>query len=53
MATNNLLSEIEKKRDELVQVIMAKGLKSPVVLEHSQQLDNLVLEYQKQDQSNS
>lgn len=48
MASKNLLSEIEKKRDELVKLIMAKGIKSPAVLMYSQQLDHLVLEYQKQ-----
>ncbi|MBP1080128.1 MULTISPECIES: aspartyl-phosphate phosphatase Spo0E family protein [Bacillus] len=49
--TNKLLSEIEKKRDELLHVVKANGIKSPAVLEYSQQLDYLVLEYQKLHQS--
>ncbi|WFA07433.1 aspartyl-phosphate phosphatase Spo0E family protein [Bacillus sp. HSf4] len=43
----NLLHEIEEKRKELVKIVMTNGMTSHVTLQHSQQLDILLLEYQK------
>ncbi|NPC92903.1 aspartyl-phosphate phosphatase Spo0E family protein [Bacillus sp. WMMC1349] len=47
MTKENLLHEIEEKRKELVNIIMTNGMTSHITIQHSQQLDNLLLEYQK------
>ncbi|GIN68339.1 aspartyl-phosphate phosphatase Spo0E family protein [Bacillus sonorensis] len=53
MMKENLLHEIEEKRKELLQIVMTNGMTSHVTLQHSQQLDILLLEYQKLSLSGS
>nr|WP_276561361.1 aspartyl-phosphate phosphatase Spo0E family protein [Bacillus licheniformis] len=43
----NLLHEIEEKRKELLKIVMTNGMNSHITIQHSQQLDILLLEYQK------
>ncbi|KRT87302.1 MULTISPECIES: aspartyl-phosphate phosphatase Spo0E family protein [Bacillus] len=49
----NLLYEIEEKRKELLQIVMTNGMTSNITIQHSQQLDILLLEYQKLSLSGS
>ncbi|AMA52476.1 aspartyl-phosphate phosphatase [Bacillus inaquosorum] len=44
----HLLNEIEKKRAELLQIVMANGMTSHTTIELSQELDHLLIQYQKQ-----
>ncbi|ANY35176.1 Spo0E family sporulation regulatory protein-aspartic acid phosphatase [Bacillus subtilis subsp. subtilis] len=44
----HLLKEIEKKRVELLQIVMANGMTSHITIELSQELDHLLIQYQKQ-----
>ncbi|CAN2251402.1 aspartyl-phosphate phosphatase [Bacillus vallismortis] len=44
----HLLNEIEKKRAELLQIVMANGMTSHMTIELSQELDHLLIQYQKQ-----
>lgn len=43
----HLLNEIEK-RAELLQIVMANGMTSHITIELSQELDHLLIQYQKQ-----
>ncbi|KAF1681314.1 aspartyl-phosphate phosphatase YnzD [Bacillus mexicanus] len=48
MIREHLLNEIEKKRAELLQIVMANGTTSHITIELSQELDHLLIQYQKQ-----
>lgn len=48
MIREHLLKEIEKKRVELLQIVMANGMTSHITIELSQELDHLLIQYQKQ-----
>ncbi|MCY8781762.1 aspartyl-phosphate phosphatase YnzD [Bacillus spizizenii] len=48
MIREHLLNEIEKKRAELLQIVMANGMTSHITIELSQELDHLLIQYQKQ-----
>jgi stage 0 sporulation regulatory protein len=43
----DLITLIEKKRAELIQVAITNGLTSSVAIRHSQELDNLLNEYNR------
>ncbi|AIE59777.1 aspartyl-phosphate phosphatase Spo0E family protein [Bacillus methanolicus] len=47
MTKQDLLSLIEKKRAELIQVVSKNGLNSSVAIKHSQELDILLNEYNR------
>nr|WP_239583363.1 aspartyl-phosphate phosphatase Spo0E family protein [Metabacillus iocasae] len=38
----DLLLQIEKKREELIYIVSRKGLNSPPAIKHSQELDHLL-----------
>ncbi|MBN8251642.1 aspartyl-phosphate phosphatase Spo0E family protein [Priestia flexa] len=42
MLKQNILLEIEKKREELIRVVRVSGLNSPPAIKHSQELDHLL-----------
>jgi hypothetical protein len=44
---NDLVTLIEKKRAELIQVAITNGLTSSVAIRYSQELDHLLNEYQR------
>ncbi|MGD2352164.1 aspartyl-phosphate phosphatase YnzD [Bacillus subtilis] len=48
MIREHLLKEIEKKRAELLQIVMVNGMTSHITIELSQELDHLLIQYQKQ-----
>lgn len=48
MIREHLLNEIEKKIAELLQIVMANGMTSHITIELSQELDHLLIQYQKQ-----
>ncbi|MCY7833275.1 aspartyl-phosphate phosphatase YnzD [Bacillus spizizenii] len=48
MIREHLLNEIEKKRAELLQIVMANGMTSHITIELSQELDHHLKQYQKQ-----
>ncbi|WP_439024941.1 aspartyl-phosphate phosphatase YnzD [Bacillus halotolerans] len=48
MIREHLLNEIEKKRAELLQIVMSNGMTSHITIELSQELDHLLIQYQKQ-----
>ncbi|UPV81103.1 aspartyl-phosphate phosphatase YnzD [Bacillus rugosus] len=48
MIREHLLNEIEKKRAELLQIVMVNGMTSHITIELSQELDHLLIQYQKQ-----
>ncbi|MGO1137013.1 aspartyl-phosphate phosphatase YnzD [Bacillus subtilis] len=48
MIREHLLKEIEKKRAELLQIVMANGMTSHITIELSQELDHLLIQYQNQ-----
>ncbi|WP_081707635.1 aspartyl-phosphate phosphatase Spo0E family protein [Bacillus massiliigorillae] len=45
MSNQELLQQIENKRKELFQIVSEYGLNSSTTLEHSQELDCLLNEY--------
>nr|WGD70175.1 aspartyl-phosphate phosphatase YnzD [Bacillus subtilis] len=47
MIREHLLKEIEKKRAESPQIVMANGMTSHITIELSQELDHLLIQYQK------
>ncbi len=47
MLKHDLLTLIEKKRAELIQVALKNGLSSTVAIKYSQELDNLLNEYNR------
>ena len=47
MTKNDLVTEIEKKRAELIQVAITNGLTSSVAIRYSQELDHLLNEYHR------
>lgn len=47
MLKDELISIIEKKRAELIQVVSVTGLNSNDAIRHSQELDELINKYQK------
>ncbi|WML49180.1 aspartyl-phosphate phosphatase Spo0E family protein [Neobacillus sp. PS3-34] len=47
MLKHDLLTLIEKKRAELIQVALINGLSSTVAIKYSQELDNLLNEYNR------
>lgn len=47
MTKNDLVTLIEKKRAELIQVAITNGLTSSVAIRYSQELDHLLNEYQR------
>ena len=47
MIKQDLISLIEKKRAELIQVAITNGLTSSVAIRYSQELDNLLNEYNR------
>ncbi|MGM0859821.1 MAG: aspartyl-phosphate phosphatase Spo0E family protein [Bacillota bacterium] len=51
MIREHLLNEIEKKRAELLQIVMTNGMTSHITIELSQELDHLLIQYQKQQHS--
>nr|WGD72535.1 aspartyl-phosphate phosphatase YnzD [Bacillus subtilis] len=48
MIREHLLKEIEKKRAEPPQIVMANGMTSHITIELSQELDHLLIQYQNQ-----
>ncbi len=44
----HLLNEIEKKRAELLKMVMTNGMTSNITIELSQELDHLLIQYQKE-----
>ncbi|UTL74646.1 aspartyl-phosphate phosphatase YnzD [Bacillus halotolerans] len=48
MIREHLLNEIEKKRAEPLQIVMANGMTSHITIELSQEPDHLLIQYQKQ-----
>ncbi|MCC9024299.1 aspartyl-phosphate phosphatase Spo0E family protein [Bacillus nakamurai] len=48
MIREHLLNEIEKKRAELLQIVMTNGMTSHITIELSQELDHLLIQYQKE-----
>uniref|UniRef100_UPI003EB75DC5 Spo0E family sporulation regulatory protein-aspartic acid phosphatase n=1 Tax=Bacillus maqinnsis TaxID=3229854 RepID=UPI003EB75DC5 len=53
LVKTSLLTQIEEKREELLKVVLHNGMTSTVTIEHSQQLDHLLLQYQRHIHSNS
>ncbi|MCM2533296.1 aspartyl-phosphate phosphatase Spo0E family protein [Neobacillus pocheonensis] len=47
MIKQDLITLIEKKRAELIQVAITNGLSSSVAIRYSQELDNLLNEYNR------
>ena len=47
MIKQDLIALIEKKRAELIQVAITNGLSSSVAIRYSQELDNLLNEYNR------
>ncbi|PLR81785.1 Spo0A-P phosphatase [Bacillus canaveralius] len=47
MSKQNLLSLIEQKRAELIQIASKTGLNSTAAIRHSQELDHLLNEYSR------
>lgn len=47
MIKQDLVALIEKKRAELIQVAITNGLTSSVAIRYSQELDNLLNEYNR------
>ncbi|PLR77128.1 Spo0A-P phosphatase [Bacillus sp. V3-13] len=47
MSKQNLLSLIEQKRAELIQIAGKTGLNSTAAIRHSQELDHLLNEYNR------
>lgn len=47
MVKQELIALIEKKRAELIQVAITNGLSSSVAIRYSQELDNLLNEYNR------
>ncbi|WHY68844.1 aspartyl-phosphate phosphatase Spo0E family protein [Neobacillus sp. SuZ13] len=47
MTKNDLVTLIEKKRAELIQVATSNGLTSSIAIRYSQELDHLLNEYQR------
>ncbi|MEH7126868.1 aspartyl-phosphate phosphatase Spo0E family protein, partial [Neobacillus drentensis] len=47
MTKNDLVTLIEKKRAELIQVAITNGLTSSVAIRYSQELDHLLNEYHR------
>ena len=47
MTKNDLVTLIEKKRAELIQVAITNGLTSSVAIRYSQELDHLLNEYNR------
>lgn len=47
MTKIDLVTEIEKKRAELIQVAITNGLTSSVAIRYSQELDQLLNEYHR------
>jgi hypothetical protein len=44
---NELLQLIEKKRAELIEVVKQNGFTSPIAIHYSQELDQLLNEYNR------
>lgn len=49
MSNNEKLKIIEKKRNELIKIVQKNGINSKISIKYSQELDNLLTEYIKQD----
>ncbi|WP_226665535.1 Spo0E family sporulation regulatory protein-aspartic acid phosphatase [Metabacillus litoralis] len=49
MSKQELLQIIEKKRAELIDIVLKNGLNSTVSLKYSQELDKLLTQYIKDD----
>lgn len=47
MLKQDLLSLIEKKRNELIQIALTNGLSSSLAIRYSQELDKLLNEYSR------
>jgi stage 0 sporulation regulatory protein len=47
MGKQELLQQIEKKRQELIQVVAVNGLASSITIEYSKQLDELLNTYNR------
>ncbi|MDQ0199873.1 aspartyl-phosphate phosphatase Spo0E family protein [Neobacillus ginsengisoli] len=47
MIKQDLITLIEKKRAELIQVAITNGLSSSIAIRYSQELDNLLNEYNR------
>ncbi|XYY60559.1 aspartyl-phosphate phosphatase Spo0E family protein [Bacillus velezensis] len=47
MIREHLLNEIEKKRAESLKIVMTNGMTSNITIELSQELDHLLIQYQK------
>jgi hypothetical protein len=45
LAKKDILSAIEKKREELIRIVRVSGLNSPPAIKHSQELDHLLNVY--------
>ncbi|MFS0881373.1 Spo0E family sporulation regulatory protein-aspartic acid phosphatase [Metabacillus niabensis] len=52
MPNNEMLKIIEKKRIELIKIVQKNGINSKISIKFSQELDNLLTEYIKQDLQN-
>jgi hypothetical protein len=47
VSNKEMLKRIEKKRTELIQVVLKNGLNSKVAIQLSKELDNLINQYQQ------
>jgi hypothetical protein len=47
VSNKEMLKRIEKKRTELIQVVLKNGLNSNVAIQLSKELDNLINQYQQ------
>lgn len=47
MSKEQLITLIEKKREELIQIASKNGLSSNIAITHSQELDELLNEYNR------
>ncbi|PAD67567.1 hypothetical protein CHH83_18010 [Bacillus sp. 7586-K] len=52
MPNYEMLKIIEKKRIELIKIVQKNGINSKISIKFSQELDNLLTEYIKQDLQN-
>lgn len=53
MSKQELLQIIEKKRAELIDIVLKNGLNSTISLKYSQELDKLLTQYIRDDHNSS
>ncbi|KZZ82734.1 aspartyl-phosphate phosphatase Spo0E family protein [Bacillus sp. SJS] len=47
MTKKDMLKEIERKREELNEIVCKNGMSSTVTIQYSQELDKMLYEYQQ------